>query len=438
MEDRMIKKLPYSLIIFLLILTLAGCATTATPLATGETPTSLPATQVILPTSTAVPPTETPTVLPPTATATEIPSNAIQHYPSGQDFTVTNIDMIDATHGWAIGSLGFVVGDHVLFTTDGGDTWKDVTPPEALPDTGQQKAAIGYFQDVKTAWVTYFIGEGTPVPNNPVVWHTTDGGTSWTASQPLDMSGLSEIYVPTVMQFVAGQNGWILAHVGVGMNHDYVVIYRSTDGGSSWSRIIDPYNDGGIQGCTKNALVFTDATHGWLTGDCNGVMAGVLLYNSTDAGSTWQAITLPDPTGAPGVYEDMNIACGSYNPFFFGNELGHLSVTCSDYTTQNITHSFYFYTTQDGGKTWSGSSYPGESIYFFSADTGWALSSKIQQTTDGGKTWKPISDVTWSAQMDFISEKMGWAVARSATAEALVYSDDGGARWTEIAPSVGQ
>ncbi len=433
----MLRKISFLLFISLTALSLAACVSTVTPSSPGGIPTSPPATQVPPPTSTNPPPTATPTSMPPTPTATIPPTNTIPHYPTGQEFTVTFIDMIDAKTGWSIGSLGAQVGDHVLFTSDGGTTWKDVTPPETQPVSDTLKASVGFFQDARTAWVTYFNGPGYPVISNPVVWHTTDGGASWTASQPLDVTGLSEIYVPSALQFVGGQDGWLLVHVGVGMNHDYVVLYRSADGGATWSRIIDPYTDGGIQSCSKTSMVFTDATHGWLTGDCHGVKAGVLLFSTTDAGSTWQAVNLPDPAGSPNLYEDMNNACGSYNPYFFGNDLGHLSVTCINYSTQQPVNSYFIYTTQDGGSTWAGSAYPGASLYFFSADTGWALSNKIQQTTDGGKTWKPIADVTWSAQMDFVSEQIGWAVASTTNQVALVRTDNAGARWSVLIPSVG-
>jgi photosystem II stability/assembly factor-like uncharacterized protein len=344
--------------------------------------------------------------------------------------------MIDATSGWAIGGMG-TLGDHVLFTTDGGSNWKDVTPPETEPLSGTQTTALGFFQDAKTAWVTYAINGGTPVPTQVVVWRSSDGGISWQASQPLDLTGLNEIYVPSDIQIVAGQNGWLLVHVGVGMMHDYVALYHTTDSGASWKRVIDPYTDGGIQSCSKTAMRFTDATHGWLTGDCHGVKGGVLLYNTTDAGLTWKEITLPDPTGAANLFEDMNNACGSYDPFFFGNNLGHLSVTCTNFSSQQTANSYYIYTTQDGGSTWTGNAYPGIGLYFFSADTGWALTNKIQLTTDGGVTWKPVSDVTWTPQMDFVSEQIGWAVARSSNAIALVKTDNGAARWNELTPSVG-
>lgn len=435
----MVKKISILFWLCLIILALIACSTAATPVSVTSMPSAIPPTTTMSPSAKHIPPTETPTAVPPTAvpptsTATISPGNAIQLFPTGQEFTVTSIHMVDANIGWAIGGLTNL-GDHVLYTIDGGSTWKDITPPEAQAASGDQKTATGYFQDAQTAWVIY-APYGYILPSHPVVWRTQDGGTTWQASQPLDLSGLPETFVPSDIQFV-GQAGWMLVHVGVGMNHDYVALYHSTDSGLTWTRTLDPNHDGGIQPCSKTGMLFTDATHGWLTGDCEGVAAGVLLFKSSDAGATWQEVTLREPPGAQGLYTDMYVACGSYDLFFFSNDLGHLSVRCFNFKGTPITNNYYVYTTQDGGATWTVSTYPGVGLYFFSADTGWAISQKIQLTTDGGLTWKPISDVSWNPQFDFISEQIGWGVAWSKGQVALVKTTDGGARWTMLVPTIG-
>jgi photosystem II stability/assembly factor-like uncharacterized protein len=435
----MIKKLVFSiklLIYALFSILLAACATTATVVPPTATPTQAPPTETAIPSATPLPPTSTPTEVPPTSTATSGVANSITHFPSGQEFSVTAIHMVDAHTGWAIGGL-VTPGDHVLFTTDGGNTWKDVTPPEEAATGGEQKAATGYFQDAQSAWVVFSYLSGT-TPAQSVVWRTQDGGATWQASQPLDLSGLNEFYNPGSLQFVDGQAGWLLVHVGVGMMHDYYVLYHTTDSGVNWARIQDPYKDtSSTMSCSKTALLFTDATHGWLLGDCQGVAAGVQLFKSNDAGVTWQPLSLPEPPDYPGFFStEAQVACGAYDPFFFGNDLGRIAVNCHDYSGTQITYFYYLYTTQDGGSTWTSNTYPGEGIYFFSADTGWAISKKIQLTTDGGRTWKAISDVSWKAQMDFVSEQIGWAIATADNQVALVKTDNGGARWSILVPSV--
>ena len=441
----MIKNTKLPILLFLILMILAGCSTPATAIPASSTPTPIPPTQTAQSSATPIPPTDTPTPLPPTPTSP--PVNAIQHFPSGQEFTVTSINMMDVNVGWATGGIENA-SDHVLRTSDGGTTWIDLTPPEEVAPSDDQKTATGYFQDGNTAWVIYSYLSGV-TPLQSVVWRTQDGGLSWQASQPLDLTSLTEFYYPDYLQFIDSQNGWVMVHVGAGMNHDYFALFRSQDGGTSWSRIQDPYNDSSnIMSCSKTDLLFTDATHGWLTGDCHGVAAGVQLFKSSDGGLTWETVTLPDPAGSPGLFSTFDAACGAYDLFYFSNKLGHLGVRCSFYDQDPTTYQYYVFTTLDGGINWISYTYPGETLYFFSEGTGWAFSNKIQLTTDGAYSWKAIANVSWtvksswtqSAEVDFISEQIGWGVARGsdqAVPLALVQTISGGARWAMLIPIVG-
>ena len=173
----------------------------------------------------------------------------------------------------------------------------------------------------------------------------------------------------------------------------------------SWERIIDPFNDeSGMMSCQKTGMLFTDATHGWLTGDCQGVAPGVLLYRSSDGGATWETVELPDP----GPFADMEKACGSYDPYFFGNDAGHIGVRCTDFLADPVAHEYYVFSTADGGNSWTFTPYVGESLYFLSLEVGWALGAEIQHTTDGGATWTVVAEVIWSATVDFVDEQSGW------------------------------
>ena len=343
--------------------------------------------------------------------------------------------MTDARIGWAIGGL-LGMDDHVLRTMDGGITWKDCSPPELATAGSDSKTAIGTFQNTLFAWVTYANRSGSMLAQ-AIVWHTQDGCETWRASHPLDLSGLRGDYVPSDLQFVSGQFGWLLVHVGVVMNHDYIALFHSQDAGTNWTLLLDQYNTSGIMSCFKTGILFTDATHGWLTGDCHGIANRLYLFRTNDAGATWLPLTLPDPSGAQEQFSNGMTTCGAYHPFFFGKDLGHLSVLCAHYDLTPITYDYFVYTTKDGGNTWTSSDYPGEVLYFFSTDIGWVLSKNIQHTVDGGLTWKIISNVSWSVQVDFVSEQIGWGVARTGELIALVKTTNGGVTWTELTPIVG-
>lgn len=389
--------------------------------------------------------TDTPTATPIAAPATPVPATPttvttlaptampMPRLVAGQPVTITYIRMFDATIGWAIGGVAGI-GDHVLRTSDGGNTWRDITPPEPAP-TGDEpgKIAIGFFLDANTAWVTYYYLDLFKVPVAPTVWGTRDGGQTWEPSQPL-VGDFVELYAPSDLQFVDSQNGWLLVHVGAGMMHDYVMIFKTTDGGVRWDRVIDPYTDADLQGCDKTGMVFVDAQTGWVTRDCHGVVDGAFVDWTHDGGLTWQSQQLLPPAVDPDLFN--HAFCGVYSPALFSPQSGALVVECVRYDGDIQSHHRFVYATADAGQTWRSNPFPGGSLQFITANVGWALGRDIYQTQDGGRTWTQIKTVNWDGQFSFISDRVGWAVARSGDEIALVQTTDGGRTWKQLKPQI--
>jgi photosystem II stability/assembly factor-like uncharacterized protein len=432
------KKILFTEALFLVIL--AGCNISSSgnptrmpltlPSFPSESISSVPAHAQPSPTLTPVTPT-----VPPTATVNPL---AIPRLDMGSAIDLTAFQMLDAQNGWGIGgphSSGN--SGHVFRTANGGGSWFEATPPmiaSSAPEVGTL-GAVGFFLNADTAWVTYQFPDSPKVPVNPVVWKTTDGGRTWQASFPLNASDLNEIYFVSDVFFATPSAGWILIHVGAGMNHDYVALYRSTDGGANWSRVINPYTDEGIQGCSKTGIIFSDGSNGWLTGNCNGVAPGALLFQTGDGGATWNSISLSTPSGHADLFTGMQYACGIRAPFAQSNQL-YLGVTCEDMSANPLTNTSFLYRAPIVGGGWTSLGYPGGDIFTLDGNRIWALGKDIHRSEDAGTTWKKISTVTWDGQFDFVSATLGFAIAKKDGGYSLVQTIDGGAYWALLSPVV--
>jgi photosystem II stability/assembly factor-like uncharacterized protein len=377
----------------------------------------------------------------PTATATAV-STPIPTLSGGTLLEIRSIHMIDRTSGWAIG--GEEAGDdHVLFTNDAGQTWADVSPPEPAPaDAATTKAAIGAFLDASRAWVIYTSADPTVQIELTTVWRTSDGGKTWQPGLPLDISNL-DIFSPIFIGFSGPQDGWLMVYLGAGMMHEYIALYTSHDGGREWTRVLDPYSTAPVQSCDKTGVTFFDAKAGWMTRDCHGVTVGLTMESTLDGGTTWISLPLPTPAGDPGAFDAPNV-CSVHSPRLFSDYIGALAVSCEQYDESKAgsddpftNKRSYLYRTQDGGGSWTISSYPGGELDFLSTDEIFALGRDISISHDGGATWQKVKTVAWDGQFSFVDDMNGWAVARSGTAIALVRTTNGGKTWQELHPVIG-
>jgi len=360
---------------------------------------------------------------------------------AGQKFDITYIHMVDTNQGWGIGGVA-QAEDHVFRTQTGGQTWRDVTPPQPAPTTGDTLAALGFFADASNGWVVYAPADQSTVPPYVLMWSTHNGGASWTYGV-INTTGVSaESFSPWYLDFSDSQHGWLMVLLGGGMMHAYVALYSTSDGGATWMDILDPNTANDIQSFTKTGMIFVDAHTGWLTRDAQGVDASPHAFITRDGGVNWSRIDLPAPTGTTGWFD--NNSCGTYSPLAFSTQSALIIMKCLDNATYKVEHD-YLYSTSDGGQTWGSVSLPSAysvtsppdgGLFFTNVQSGLALSRWIYRTDDGGKTWSTGKQVNWDGQFSFVDLNTGWAVATNAGQTALVSTVDGGNTWQEIKPVI--
>lgn len=361
----------------------------------------------------------------------------------GTPVKITGLRMLDVTSGWATGQYINATTDEILRTGDGGKTWKAITPPE--PDRSGKKATA-FFQDASRAWVNFAQQPGGATPTTFTIWRTTDGGATWKSSNT-SLAGISnlESFYTSQIGFRDASNGWLMAILGAGMNHTYIAIYKTSDGGDTWSLIVSPDKNNVPMSCSKSGLWFRDANHGLLAGSCFGVMKGLYLYQTGDGGATWSLVNLPAPAALTDAYTRDGNACGAEAPQFFDDLKGILVVQCSDVNASKTYR--WTYRTTNGGATWTSAALPRAwgGFYFLDLNTGWYLGQTaadantgvaVYQTTNGGSNWKLISGTNWSGSMDYIDARNGWVIAKSGTDLALVRTSDGGVSYQILTPQL--
>lgn len=218
-------------------------------------------------------------------------------------------------------------GDQVWMLTPRGiqvstssGSWRGVDPP------GVQATGIGTatFTDPSSGWVAAY---GSPQADGALpiaVYRTSDGGSTW-QSTTVDASPLFGNAASVRLSFATPSDGWLEVQTVSSSNFSNANLYRTTDGGVTWTKLKIPI---------AGAITFVSADDGFVSG---GVTGGD-LYATTDAGSSWQAVTLPgEPAGE------------IYGPAFTSLTDGLVSVTSPSVNGASIT----VYRTTDGGSTWT-------------------------------------------------------------------------------------
>ncbi len=330
---------------------------------------------------------------------------------------LTKFHFINENEGWG------VTESQIVRTNDGGVRWFNVTP--------DGPSQFGYapfaFLDAGNAWML------TPAADylSGTLYHTANGGTAWEA--------LTVPFGHASLQFLDAQTGFALASLGAGAGSEAVALYQTSDAGRNWARVFinDPTDPGANDslplGGQKYGFSFRDRLHGWVGGSVP-VDNYVYLYRTTDGGSTWSEVGLSLPPG----YESAQT--GNAGPQFFSGTDGVLIVNLVMPSNPGLATVVYH--SRDGGETWSAgqvipSGRPADFITFLEG-VAWG-GGQFHRTHDAGQTWTafmPGEDFTaLLGSFQFASPTTGWVLTTNEASDPALYkTTDSGVTWTLLIP----
>ncbi len=191
------------------------------------------------------------------------------------------------------------------------------------------------------------------VAYNGVFMSSADQGVSWQVWQ--DESNLGATFEDVF--FTDSLTGYIAAR-----DFPYGLVYKTTDGGSTWTNVLNYINPDSVSPSQFQHIHFRSDQVGYVTG------AADLLLKTTDAGNSW--------------FSDSITPITSYTlgPLYFLNDsVGHM------------VGSFGTLITADGGSTWTitDSLVRGDDIFFISDNIGYIVGDNydIYKTSNGGISW---------------------------------------------------
>jgi photosystem II stability/assembly factor-like uncharacterized protein len=208
---------------------------------------------------------------------------------SGITTNLENISIVDDRVTWAAGWDGVVVR-----TTDGGTTWQQYSIPGMA---GWHCSILGVSDNIALAWTNQYSEYGYCYSH---IYRTSDAGATWNLVYQYSVSG-TQPYLDDVHMFDT-LNGVAVGNPVVGQ----WMLLKTSDGGNTWSSLCALPQTSGEKGMT-NSFEWVGTQNGWFGTD------HPWIYRTTDGGSSWSAIPcISSPTQSLSFINDsVGMAAGS-------------------------------------------------------------------------------------------------------------------------------
>jgi photosystem II stability/assembly factor-like uncharacterized protein len=315
---------------------------------------------------------------------------------SGVTGRLRGVSAISNMVAWASGANGTV-----LRTVNGGRTWEALQ----IPDAGQLD-----FRDIdatseREAYVLS-IGPG----ESSRIYKTTDAGAHWTL----------QLKVTDPRMFLDAMAFWTPIR-GIAFSDSVdgqFVIFSTTDGGGTWSRLSPgalpaALPSEGAYAASGTNVATSGTRHVWI-----GTSAARVL-RSSDGGRTWAVHKTPLATGS---------SAGIFSIAF--RDANHGVIVGGDYRKEpeavdNVA------TTADGGVTWR--LVRARGLSGFRSAVAWVPNTKrswiavgpsgADRSDDDGATWTPVSSEGFDALSFGWHSQVGWGTGSQGRIARLDWSD---------------
>ena len=322
-------------------------------------------------------------------------------------------------------------GGGVWKTTDGGTTWNPIGDGQIATSSVGAIAQCEANPDVVYAGMGEVQFRGNVIPGDGV-YKSTDGGKTWTHLGLASKTG--QQMIGRVRIDPANCDRVFVAALGdpYGPN-DERGVYRTTNGGTSWERVLFRNNKTGavdlfLDPSNSNVLyagLWEAYRKEWMLSS-GGPGSG--LFKSTDGGTTWTELT-KNPGMPTGMWGKVGVSVSGADPnrvyaiiendkggVFVSNDAGATWSQVSD--SRNLRQRAFYYTRIVADPK--------------DKDLVYVLNVQFNRSRDGGKTWQTIEVPHGDNHDLWIARDNAMRMIQSNDGGANV-SWNGGATWTNQA-----